>query len=317
MRKLQFKNGDTMPALGLGTWKSEPGEVYQAVVDAVKTGYRHIDCAPIYANEAEIGNAFHYLFSNGIVKRDELWITSKLWNNAHAKDQVLPALKNTLRDLQLDYLDLYLIHWPIALKAEVLFPEKGSDLLSLDHMPIMETWKGMEMCADQGLTKHIGVSNFSILKLKDLVSKATIKPEVNQVELHPFLQQNKMLEYCKQENIFLTAYSPLGSKDRIPAIKAADEPSLLENKLVVEIASKHGKTPAQVLINWAISRGTSVIPKSVNAERIKQNFESESFELSREDMDLIAGLDRHFRFLNGVIWAMDKSPYTLKNLWDE
>ncbi len=317
MKTLKFKNNDTMPALGLGTWKSEPGEVYQAVIDAVKIGYRHIDCAPIYANEAEIGQALKFLFTNGIVKREELWITSKLWCNAHATDQVVAALDKTLKDLQLDYLDLFLIHWPVALKPHVMFAQKADDMISLKEITTVDTWKGMEKCVEKGLAKHIGVSNFSIKKIKELVSEANIKPEVNQIELHPLLQQPKMMEYCKQENIFLTAYSPLGSKDRIPAFKGENEPNLFENPVIQEIAKKHNVFPAQVLINWAISRGTSVIPKSVNPGRLKQNLESENFTLTEDEMKKISTLDQHYRFINGGFWAIEGSTYTVQKLWDE
>jgi len=146
-----------MPALGLGTWKSDPGEVYKAVREAIKMGYRHIDCAMIYQNEAEIGQAFSDAFKDGDVKREELWITSKLWNNAHIKDDVQPALENTLKDLQLDYLDLYLIHWPVALKPGVGFPSSEDDFLSLKEVPTAVTWSGMEECKKVGLAKHIGV----------------------------------------------------------------------------------------------------------------------------------------------------------------
>ena len=306
-----------MPALGLGTWKSEPGEVYQAVIDAVKIGYRHIDCAPIYANEAEIGQALQFLFTNGIIKREELWITSKLWCNAHATDQVVPALDKTLKDLQLDYLDLFLIHWPVALKPHVMFAQKADDTISLKEIPTIDTWKGMELCVKKGLARHIGVSNFSVPKLKELISQANIKPEMNQIELHPLLQQQSMLDFCNRENIFLTAYSPLGSKDRIPAFKAHDEPSLLENPVISEIANNNNVSTAQVLISWALARGTSVIPKSVNPGRLKQNFESENFELSQSDMNKIAKLDRHYRYVKGEFWAIKGSTYTVQNLWDE
>jgi alcohol dehydrogenase (NADP+) len=317
MKTLEFKNNDTMPALGLGTWKSEPGEVYQAIIDAVKIGYRHIDCAPIYANEAEIGLALKHLFSNNIVKREEMWITSKLWCNAHATEEVVPALKKTLKDLRLRYLDLFLVHWPIALKPNVMFAQKAEDMISLNTIPTIATWKGMEQCVEKGLARHIGVSNFSIPKLKGLISLASIKPEMNQIELHPLLQQQSMLDFCRMENIFLTAYSPLGSQDRMPSFKAKNEPSLLENPVIVKIAKKHKVTTAQVLINWAITRGTSVIPKSVNPGRLKQNFEAENFQLSEEDMNMIRGLDRHFRFITGGFWAIEGSSYTVQNLWDE
>lgn len=317
MKYLDFKNGDSMPALGLGTWKSNPGEVYAAIIEAIKVGYRHIDCAMIYANEAEIGKAINDAIGSGLVKRGDLWITSKLWCNSHGKENVIPALQSTLNDLQLEYIDLYLVHWPVALKPNVIFPEKGEDMVSLKDLPISETWSGMESAVALRLAKHIGVSNFSIKKLKSISAIANIKPEVNQIELHPLLQQQEMLEYCNNENINLTAYSPLGSKDRIPEMKAQNEPNLFENPIITEIAKAHDCSSAQVLINWAIERGTSVIPKSVNPGRLKQNFESINFKLSEDEMNRIAKLDKHFRYVNGAFWALPDSTYTVANLWDE
>ena len=303
--------------LGLGTWKSEPGEVYQAVIDAVKAGYRHIDCAPIYGNEREIGLALDHLFSTGIVHRHELFITSKLWNNMHHADQVLPAIKSTLTDLRLDYLDLYLIHWPVALKNDVVFPKKGEDILSPDELPLSETWLGMEQAVNHGLARHIGVSNFSIEKLKKLMKGANIKPELNQIELHPYLQQEKMLHWCNDNGVLLTAYAPLGSRDRHPSMKGDNEPSLLENPIINEVASNHGMTPAQVLINWAIARGTIVIPKSVHKERIIENLKAIDFELTADEMLKIEQLDRHFRYVSGSFWYIKGAPYTSDSLWDE
>ncbi|HEV7348884.1 aldo/keto reductase [Telluribacter sp.] len=318
MKILQFRNGDTMPAIGLGTWKSKEGEVYKAVTEALRIGYRHIDCAAIYGNEAEIGQAFKDAMASGVVQREDLWVTSKLWNNAHRKEQVLPALQQTLRDLNLDYLDLYIIHWPVALKEGIGFPGSAEDFLSLDEVPLSETWEAMEQCAEQGLARHIGVSNFSIPKIKNLLSTARIRPEMNQVEMHPYLQQNALLNYCKQENVHITAYSPLGSSDRPVHLIQTNDPVLLEDATIAAIAEKHSCSPAQVLISWAVHRGTSVIPKSVSPVRLQQNLEAASVALDGEDMAQIAELDRGFRFINGSTWAREGAYYTTTaELWDE
>jgi alcohol dehydrogenase (NADP+) len=316
MKYLELSNKDKMPVLGLGTWKSGKGEVYGAVCDAIKMGYRHIDCASAYENEAEIGLAIKDCISDGIVKREDLWITSKLWNNMHGKDNVLVALKKSLNDLQLSYLDLYLIHWPIPLKPEINFPRKALDFYTLDEMPVESTWIGMEDAVVKGLTKHIGVSNFSIKKLKRLIDNSRIKPEVNQIELHPMLQQEQMLEFCKNEEIFLTAYSPLGSKDRAFNLKSKNDPDLLNDPIIVDIAKTHQLTPAQILIAWAIMRNTSVIPKSVNSQRLKENLNAAEIRLTDKDMESIKTLEKGYRFVAGKFWVIPGGPITLENLWD-
>jgi alcohol dehydrogenase (NADP+) len=306
-----------MPALGLGTWKSEQGEVYQAIRDAIAIGYRHFDCAFIYENELEIGKALRDAMSAGEVKRSELWITSKLWNTHHEKGDVIEAIQGSLKAFGLDYLDLYLIHWPVAQKKDVIFPADAEGLMSLSERPLQTTWEGMEKAVEMGLARHIGVSNFSAKKLAHINQTAKIKIEVNQVELHPLLQQKKLLTFCKDNDIVLTAYSPLGSRDRIPQMKAENEPDMFENEKIISIAEAHSSSPAQILIAWAINRGTVVIPKSTNKERLQQNIDAAVIQLSAQEIEEINALDKHFRYVTGAFFALPKSDYTLNSLWDE
>lgn len=318
MQTYKLNSGYEMPLLGLGTWKADnPKELRNALKEAVNIGYRHIDCAKIYENEKVIGKALNELFQEGIIKREEIFITSKLWCDSHAKTDVIRSINSTLRDLQLEYLDLYLIHWPVCFTKGTIFPSRTEEFISLENLPISKTWKGMERAVEEGLVRSIGVSNFSIKKLEELDKTATIKPAVNQVESHPFLQQTKLLEYCNSKNIAMTAYSPLGSRDRAGFVKSENEPSLLDNSIIKKIAEKHEATPAQILIKWQLQRNVIVIPKSVNAGRLKQNFEAQFVELDNEDMAQIATLDRHFRYINGTFFTPKGSGYTLHNLWDE
>ena len=317
MKYLTFKNNDKMPALGLGTWKSAKGEVYEVVRKAIEIGYRHFDCASFYGNEAEIGNAISDAINQGAVKREDLWITSKLWNNRHRKEEIQPAIEATLKDLTLDYLDLYLIHWPVVLQYDVSYAQKGSDLISLSDVSSTQTWQGLIDLKAKGLTKHIGVSNFSIKKINQITEETGVMPEVVQVESHPFLQQKDLLHFANEKGIFLTGYCPLGSADR-PAVRILeDEPKLFQQPIILAIAQEKNIAPAQVMLAWAVNRGTSVIPKSVNPERLKQNLESADIELSAQEMEQMSSLDLHYRYIKGDFWCLEGSDYTLENLWDE
>ena len=317
MRSVSFASGDHMPLLGLGTWKSDPDQVGSAVREAIRQGYRHLDCASIYGNEREIGAAIGEAIANGEVTREELWITSKLWCNSHGRENVEPALRRTLADLGLDWLDLYLIHWPVAIEPAVGFPTSASEVLPPSAERLRATWEGMEAALDAGLTRHIGVSNFSIRKLQVLLQHGRIRPEVNQVELHPLLQQPDLVAFCRAEGIHLTAYSPLGSGDRPAQLKAADEPVLLDHPVIAAIAAEHGCSAAQVLLAWHLCRGISTIPKSVSPVRLRENLAAAAIELTPTDLDRLAALDRGVRLVDGSFWLMEGSPWTLQSLWDE
>ena len=315
MKTLQFKNGDHLPILGLGTWKSKPGEVRQAVYWAIEAGYRNIDCAAIYQNEREVGQGIADAIGDGLVKRQDLFITSKLWNDSHRHDDVKPALEKTLTDLRLDYLDLYLIHWPIAFKRGVSFATLREEFYTYQDVPLAQTWEGMQDQKMSALTRHIGVSNFNQKKLKEILDLGGEKPEMNQIELHPFLPQQPLVDFCKANDLLVTAYSPLGSPDS-RAERHKNDPKLLENPVVQEIASKHGASIGQVLIAWSIARDIAVIPKSINQGRIIDNLKSADLVLDEQDMKSLSEIGINHRFVDGSFFTGPQSPYKLADLWD-
>lgn len=313
MKTLNLNNDYKMPMVGLGTWKSASGEVYQAIRWAIKLGYKHIDCAPVYGNQKEVGQALHDAVAEGDVKRQELFITSKLWNDSHKPEDVIPALKSTLADLQLEYLDLYIIHWPVAQKKGTGIPSNADDMISLKDLPIEMTWKEMEKAQQEGFTHSIGVSNFGVKKLQDLIEKAEILPAVNQIENHPLLQQNELVGFCQKNMIAVTAYSPLGSMDRVAGMKHNNEPIILENPVILEIAKRLNVTAAQVLLAWQLQRNVIIIPKSIHQDRIKENFAAQAVELDNEDMKRIASLDIAYRYVDGAPFVY--GDYSVENIF--
>ncbi len=312
--------GATIPAIGLGTFGSDrfSGDaIAQAVAEALRVGYRHIDCAAVYGNEHLIGQSLRAALDGGL-KREDLWITSKLWNDKHGEDDVIPACEQSLRDLQLDYLDLYLIHWPFP-----NYHAPGVDVTSRDphakpyiHENYMKTWRQMEKLVERGLVRHIGTSNMTIPKLELLLRDAAIKPACNEMELHPHFQQPELFQYCLDHDIVPIGFSPIGSPSRPDRDRTPDDTVDIEDPVIVRIAQRLNVHPAVVCIKWAVQRGQVPIPFSVYRKEFLSNLRAVVSEpLTADEMQAIAGIDKNCRLIKGQVFLW-KDGQSWEDLWD-
>ena len=318
--KVTLSSGDTIPAVGLGTFGSDnytPDVIADAVYKAVKCGYRHIDCAAVYGNEKEIGQTLKKLFDEGVVKREELWITSKVWNDRH--DDVIGACKDSLADLGLDYLDLYLVHWP--------FPNYHAPGVSVDsrdpnarpyiHEDYMKTWRAMESLKDAGLVRNIGTSNMTRPKMELLLRDCCIRPVCNEMELHPHFQQPELKKYLEENGIKAIGFCPIGSPNRPERDKTPEDTVPIEDPVIVEIASRHGVHPAVICIKWAVQNGQIPIPFSVKPAKFTSNLRAAVEDpLTAEEMKAIRAVDKNCRFIKGQVF-MWKTARSWRDLWDE
>ena len=295
-----------LPALGLGTWKLPKPQAPAVIREAVRLGYRHFDCACDYGNEAEVGAGLASVVQQGLCRRDDLWVTSKLWNTYHEPKHVRAACERSLRDLRLDVLDLYLVHFPIAL-AYVPFdvryppewffdPAAEKPAMNPIAVPYADTWGAMEELQRAGLVKRIGVCNLNVSMLREVLNTASIRPAVHQFEVHPYLTQERQVRFCQSEGIAVTAFSPLGAPSYLPLGMARPEESVLVDPVVAGIAAALGRTPAQVVLRWGVQRGCAVIPKAQDFSHLRDNAQVFDFSLSDGQMQAIDALDRHRRF---------------------
>lgn len=296
----------TMPAVGLGLWKIDSDAVAQAVYDAIKAGYRHLDSAADYGNEVQVGEGIARAIAEGLCRREELWVTSKLWNTYHRKEHVEAACRKSLDDFGLDYFDLYLVHFPIALSfvdfqdrypPEWLFnPSAEMPSMQLDRVPLSETWAAMEQLVGAKLARQIGICNYSASLLHDLMNYANIKPAMLQIESHPYLTQEALIRTAQSYDIAVTAFSPLGALSYVALDMASEAETVLTQPVVLAAAQRAGVTPAQVVLRWGLQRGTAVIPKTSNPQRLLENLDLSDFMLSDDEMAAISCLNKNRRF---------------------
>ncbi|CAL5060650.1 unnamed protein product [Urochloa decumbens] len=302
-----LSSGHQMPSVGLGVWRMEKPAIRSLIHSALRIGYRHLDCAADYQNEAEVGDALVEAFQTGLVKREDLFITTKLWNSDHG--HVIEACKDSLKKLQVDYLDLYLVHFPVATRhtgVGTTSSALGDDgVLDIDTTISLETtWHAMEELVSMGLVRSIGISNYDIFLTRDCLAYAKIKPAVNQIETHPYFQRDSLVKFCQKHGICVTAHTPLGGSTA--NTEWFGSVSCLDDPVIKGLAGKYGKTPAQLVLRWGLQRNTVVIPKTSKVERLQENFEVFDFEISGEDMEKIKAIDRNYRTNQPAkFWGID------------
>ena len=314
-----------MPPVGLGLWKIARDETADAVCNAVAAGYRHLDSAADYGNEAEVGTGINQAISLGLCTREELWITSKLWNTYHRPEHVRAACEKSLGDLGVDYLDLYLVHFPISLKyvdfdtrypPEWLYdPTAESPAMQIDPVPLQDTWRAMEELVTAGLVKQIGICNYNTALLHDLMAYAKIKPAMLQIESHPYLTQNNLIKTATSYGMAVTAFSPLGALSYIPLGMANQNESVLEQDVVIAAATRLNRSPAQIVLRWGVQRGTAIISKTTNPERLKENLALFDFELSGNEMEALSALNQDRRFNDPGVFC-EQAFNTLYPIYD-
>ncbi|KAB0793803.1 hypothetical protein PPYR_13423 [Photinus pyralis] len=305
--KLTLSNGREIPVVGLGTWKTKPNEIPSTIKKALKIGYRHFDCAPVYNNLKELGKSLDQAIDKNVVTRRDLFITCKLWNTFHRPDSVEIAIKQSLSDLRTSYIDLYLMHWPMAYKeGEKFIPLDSRGNVEFSSVHFVDTWKAMEVLVQRNLAKSIGVCNFNKRQIEKIIQSAKIPPVINQVECHPFLNQENLWHFCNSHNITITCNNPLALPERfVPDLEQAN---LLDTPLLYKIGRRYRKTAAQVVLKYQLQRRNVVIPRTTHGDQLHENLNLFDFEMDEDEMAAMGTLNKNLRYIQSIRKNDSKHP---------